>query len=356
MRATVFGALVGGDAGAGLGPVGRAAVTLLAFMVATVIWALARSHGVLGAAAFYFPATLIATLFAGWPFGLAVLAASTALIYFLPHPLIPAGPIAAFELAGLLQIALAGLVRALLRESWRAELQSRRLVEQHEREADTREMVLGEARHRLKNLFAIIDALAKYSGPRPGSDPALDSFMQRFTGRLRALGAASDLVLKQRLEAVEAKALVGAVLEPFLSEQPQRLSFDGPELELSEQFGGALALAVHELATNALKYGALSVPAGSASFHWTVTPEEAGERIAFHWKENGGPAPSPPDRDGFGHRMIRAVAQRETEGEVVIDYPPEGLLCRISFLRRSTVIPSASSSPAPWARGNERNY
>ena len=115
---------------------------------------------------------------------------------------------------------------------------------------------------------------------------------------------------------------------------PPRLRFDGPVLELSEQMGGALALAVHELATNALKYGALSVPSGSVTFTWTTTPRDGGTHVVFLWKEDGGPPPSPPVRDGFGHRMIRSVTAREAQGEVSIDHPPDGLVCRIAFLRK----------------------
>lgn len=334
-RAAVFLALVGGETGSDFGLAGRTALTLLVFALATIIWAVARAEGVIGSGAFYFPAILVASLFAGWQFGFGILVACSVLVIGTARTQFPASSFLVFGLAGGLQIVLAGLVHALLGDSWRAERHSRTLVEQHEREADAREMVLGEARHRLKNLFAIIEALAKYSGPKAGRDPAIDGFMQNFMGRLRALGAASDLVLKQRLSTVGARALIGAVLEPFLSEEPARLDFDGPEIELSEHFGGSLALGVHELATNALKYGALSVPQGTVKFSWSVTPTDDHERVVFVWTESGGPVPSPPPRDGFGHRLLRSIAQREIEGEVVIDYPPEGLFCRISYLRRA---------------------
>lgn len=338
VRNAVLNALVGADGTEdvtnGLGLVGRIALTFLAFAIATIIWEAVRFGGISGAAAFYFSAILMVTLFAGWEFGMALLAASVALIWMVAKPPPPGAPLAVFAVAGLLQLLLVAFIRRLLRDSWRAERALRRLADRQEREADTREMALGEARHRLKNLMAIIDALAKFSAPRSGAEPAVDAYLKRFLGRLRALGTASDLVLTQRPSILEATAVVGATLEPFRSETPPRLSFDGPVLELSEQVGGALALAVHELATNALKYGALSVPSGTVTFTWTATPRDNGTHVVFLWKEDGGPPPSPPAKDGFGHRMIRSVTAREAEGEVSIDYPPDGLVCRIAFLRK----------------------
>jgi two-component sensor histidine kinase len=124
------------------------------------------------------------------------------------------------------------------------------------------------------------------------------------------------------------------VLGPFVSGTPPRLTFAGPDVRLSEQFSGAFALAVHELASNALKYGALSGSAGAVDFRWTVTQTSAGEQVEFVWAEFGGPTPVPPPQDGFGHRLVRSVARTETEGRVLIEYPPDGLVCRIAYVRR----------------------
>jgi two-component sensor histidine kinase len=345
-RDRVLSALLGrrdDDSASGLGLAGRVVLTLFAIGSATLIWMAARFIGLVGAASFYFPAVLIVTLFAGWEFGAAAVAASTALLWILAGRHLPLGPLAIFVLAGTVEVALAGFLRELLRDAWRTEHALRRLAEQREREAGARELALSEARHRLKNLMAIIEALARFSGTRPGASPDIDAFLQRFIGRLRALGAASDLVLKFGPGVLDANALICAVLEPFVSESPERLRFEGPELRLSEQFGGALAMAVHELATNALKYGALSVPDGSVTFRWHAVPHHDGERIEFVWKEQGGPPPNAPEKDGYGHRMIRSVAARETDGEVQLDFPPDGLVCRISYRRLMPVV--AADSP-----------
>jgi len=348
VRDGVLSALLGGRGGdddsSGPGIAGRTAVALLAVGAATLVWMAARFIGLVGAASFYFPAILIVTLFAGWEFGLMAVFASAALIWTLAGRQLPPAPITIFVFAGLLEVLLAGFLRELLREAWRTERSLHSLTERQKQEAGDREIVLGEARHRLKNLMAIIEALAKFSGTRPGENPDIDAFLQRFLGRLRALGAASDLVLKYSPGVLEANAVVRAVLEPFLSESPQRLRFDGPEIELSEHFGGALAMAVHELATNALKYGALSVPSGSVTLRWRAVPGGSGEAIEFVWQENGGPAPKRPVKDGYGHRLIRSAAARETDGEVHIEYPPEGLVCRIAYRRPRSIAAGNSGT------------
>lgn len=335
-RGAVVDAVLGSGRAAqnGLELPARTALTLIAVVIASLVWALVRATGVLGAASFYFPAILVVTFLAGWEFGLGALAAGGAILWLAVHRQFPLPSFVVFLAAGLTQILLAAFIRALLRQSWEAERSLAKFAETKEREAQSRELALGESRHRLKNLMAIIEALAKFSAPRSGQHPATDAFLQRFIGRLRALGAASDLVLKYGPGPLEASAVIRAVLEPFLSESSERLVFDGPELELSEHFGGALAMAVHELATNALKYGALSVPQGRVSFRWSRAEDRTGERVVFLWEESGGPTPSPPEKEGYGHRMIRSVAQRESEGEVRIDYPAHGLVCRIAYLRR----------------------
>jgi PAS domain S-box-containing protein len=205
-------------------------------------------------------------------------------------------------------------------------------------EAEKQQLMTSDARHRLKNLMAIIEALAKYSAPRPGVDEGVDKFLKRFTGRLHALTAASDLLLAGNKGAIEANAVIRATLAPFMSDLPPRITIEGPELQLSEQFGGGLALAVHELATNAIKYGALSVPQGTVAFVWTANATPEGEDIVFDWKERGGPLALTPNHEGFGTRMIKTVTARENTGAVRIDYEPDGLHCRISFTRAQAKV------------------
>jgi PAS domain S-box-containing protein len=202
----------------------------------------------------------------------------------------------------------------------------------HERRLgnEQQSLVIGEARHRLKNLITIIESLLKASRPRP-ADPATEAFQKKFLGRLHALSAASDLALACNYAEMDAADIVGATLAPFV--ESGRLSFGGPTLMLSQATGGPLALGVHELATNAIKHGALSVPEGRVVFTWSITPSEDGRRVEMVWKESGGPPPRKPEKEGYGARVIAFIPSREQNGTVTVEYPADGYVCRIAFIQ-----------------------
>ena len=195
---------------------------------------------------------------------------------------------------------------------------------------ERRELLIGELRHRMQNLITVIDALAQNS--KAGDDPAVEAYLARFLGRLHAMGGAADLLLAEGRSSIEFGALVRLTLEPFSEDLSQRFSIAGPEVRLSEEAGGNMGMAIHELATNAVKYGALSSPEGRVSIDWSLTPDGEGEMFTFTWTETCGPTPVAPARRGFGTRVIRAAAMRERRGDVAVEYPAEGLRCRISFL------------------------
>ena len=198
-------------------------------------------------------------------------------------------------------------------------------------EEEQRELLVGELRHRLKNLFTIVESLAKNS--RYAGTPEAEDYFERFRGRLYALRTAGDLVLAGGRGSLEASAVIRASLAPFMEEDGGRFELDGPEIALSERTGGSLAFAVHEMATNAIKYGALSVPDGTVSFRWRRTETKDGERIQFEWKERGGPRPEGPEREGFGTKLIKFTAANEAGQSVTLDYPPDGFRCTIAFTR-----------------------
>jgi PAS domain S-box-containing protein len=206
------------------------------------------------------------------------------------------------------------------------------------------EIIIGEARHRLKNLVTIIEALAKSSRQAADAgDQTLDAYVRRFLGRLHALGTAADLVLAGQHVFVDTEALVRATLIPFMEEDTKRFIISGPKLSLSEATGGSMALAVHELATNAIKYGALSNSTGTVAISWTVKPVSDGEDVVFVWKESGGPPTVEPARQGFGLRVIKSVPARERGGDVQLEYPTDGLYCRIAFHKRRDEVESGSA-------------
>lgn len=216
-------------------------------------------------------------------------------------------------------------------------------IHDHKLASEHRELMIGELRHRLKNLFTVIEALAKNSRDR--TEPAVESYLGRFLGRMRAIAAAGDILLAKQYRRIECGALVQATLGPFIEERASQFHIAGPELFLSEETGGTLGLAIHEMATNALKYGALSTDDGKVLVLWSVAQQEDGqELVTFEWRERGGPAPLTPGKEGFGMRFIRSVPSRERNGDVAMEFRPEGFSCRITFLR-----PSSSTESLPAA-------
>jgi len=204
--------------------------------------------------------------------------------------------------------------------------------------ADERqEILLGEMRHRAGNLAALIAAIANQSRPR--GLPDVDQYVERFLGRIRSILTAGELVLASSSRTPDLADIIHSALKPFASiyETP-RITGSGPSCDVSEVLGAGLALAVHELATNAVKYGALSTDHGTVNLSWQVSELESGRRVEIEWLERGGPKVSAPTRNGFGTRVVRSTLSGARDGTVSLDFAPEGLRCRMSFIAaRKTV-------------------
>jgi len=211
-----------------------------------------------------------------------------------------------------------------------------RLVEQQS-------LLLGEMQHRTKNLAAVIEALAWQS--RPAGEPAVDAFLTLFLGRLRALLSAGELVFSTSRREADLRRIFELVLQPFVDPaRPSPISLQGPSVSVPEKTAGAFALAAHELATNALKYGALKSPDGRISVTWSVMPAGRDSRISVAWKETGGPAiVHPSENRGFGSRVIRFAAAQEREGKTEIAFEPDGLRCTFEFLADPIAAPSSTN-------------
>jgi PAS domain S-box-containing protein len=196
------------------------------------------------------------------------------------------------------------------------------------------EIFAGEMRHRAKNLISMIEGIGRLS--RPKNAPQVDAFIDIYMGRLKAVLNTGDIVLSSNQRSAYLHAVLRTVLMPFQSEsEAERIALHGPSVLLSERTAGGLALAIHELATNALKYGALSVPTGQVSICWTLTPRETGEEFAMEWRETGGPVVSPPRAEGFGGKVIRHSVAHESKGRIALDYLPDGLRCGFAFEMRN---------------------
>ncbi len=178
-----------------------------------------------------------------------------------------------------------------------------------------------EADHRTKNLLALAQATVHLS---QGETP--DELKAAIEGRLRALAHAHALLARSRWAGADLRALVTEELSPYCQDDPDRARIEGPSLMLEQQAAQAMAVAVHELTTNAVKYGALSAPQGRVSVAWSCDP---GGRLTFRWTETGGPPVGLPGGQGFGARVMERIIQGQLNGELKFDWRKEGVVCEI---------------------------
>ena len=187
------------------------------------------------------------------------------------------------------------------------------------------DLLLGELDHRVKNLILVIQAIARQT-VRGASD--LVGFEEVFNHRLDALAAAHGLLTRERWNGARLGDLVRRVLMSFDLHEDGAVRTDGPDVFLQASTTVALSLALHELATNASKYGALSIDGGVVDLTWRIDP--AG-RFRLTWVESGGPRVAPPTRKGFGTFLIEEALASEPGRRVHLDYAPEGLRCEMCF-------------------------
>jgi PAS domain S-box-containing protein len=206
------------------------------------------------------------------------------------------------------------------------------------KEAEERQQVLvGELDHRAKNLLAVVQSVLHLTRAATTAE-----FVAAVEGRIKALSRTHALLSESRWRGVELGRLVGEELAPF--RRPGRqIEALGPMISLKPGSAQSLALALHELATNAAKYGALSVPEGGLTLTWTVE----GGRLVLRWTESGGPAVTPPTRRGFGTKVIGASIEQQLGGTAELDWHGDGLSCRLSIPQRHI----ESGRPAREERG-----
>jgi PAS domain S-box-containing protein len=182
--------------------------------------------------------------------------------------------------------------------------------------------LLREMKHRLKNNLSTVLAIARQSFR--GHESESDDF-RKFEARLLALSNGHDLITRENWDSAELKDVIAQLLTMH---GRQRFEIDGPDLRLSPKSALALTLALHELATNAAKYGALSVPTGQVIIKWSIKHGDS-PGLTFCWQERNGPEVRSPSRKGFGSQLIERVLAGELQGKVQITYDPTGIVCEI---------------------------
>lgn len=196
----------------------------------------------------------------------------------------------------------------------------RDITERRERETQL-QLLMEEAAHRTKNTLSLVQAVARQTA---ATSP--ENFLARFEERLAALSASHDILVEAAWKPVALDKLVRAQLSHFASLIGDRIQLEGPPLELASGAVQSLGMALHELTTNASKYGALSTPQGRVAVAWSLEGV-GGPQPEFHlsWTESGGPPVAPPNRMGFGTRMIDRVLRRGLTATTDLQFPLDGV-------------------------------
>jgi two-component sensor histidine kinase/CheY-like chemotaxis protein len=171
----------------------------------------------------------------------------------------------------------------------------------------------------------------------------IKSYIAAVDGRIGALSRAHTLLAQSRWQGAELARLVDEELAPYRTSDPDKVMTSGPDVSLEPRTAQTLALALHELSTNAAKYGALSVISGRVKVSWELRPE----KLVLQWTESGGPSTRPPASPGFGIRVIGASIERQLDGEARFDWHAEGLQCSLAVPRGDKIGPLARHAGGP---------
>ena len=201
-----------------------------------------------------------------------------------------------------------------------------RNISERRRAEQERELRLKELRHRIKNLLGMVSAIA---GQTTVKDRSAEEYRDDFRGRLQALMAAHEAAFQEQ-DGTDLAGLVARLLEPYTSADEAMRIGAGPAVSLPRQKVQPLAFVLHELATNAVKHGALSKPEGRLRIAWSIEETNKGRCLHLDWKELGGPPVGPPSTQGFGMRLIRFASTHELGGEAALTFASEGLRAKIT--------------------------
>jgi two-component sensor histidine kinase len=182
-------------------------------------------------------------------------------------------------------------------------------------------LLVEELNHRVKNTLAILQAIAAQT-----FRSASRAEREKFEGRLGALAEAHNLLSQERWQGSELADVIKRVLRPYALSNPERVKMFGPRVPLSPRLAVVLSMIVHEIATNAAKYGALSNESGHVAVDWEVLEDDTVRRLRLIWTEAGGPLVVAPVQRGFGSRLIERSARDQLGGEATVDFLPRGVI------------------------------
>ncbi|MEZ0171401.1 sensor histidine kinase [Microvirga sp. TS319] len=200
------------------------------------------------------------------------------------------------------------------------DITARKKAEEHQ------QLLINELNHRVKNTLATVQSIATQS---LRSAATTTEAREAVEGRLFALSRAHDVLTRENWDGASLAELVQQAIEPFRGAK-DRFEVSGPDIRLPPRIALALAMALQELGTNAVKYGALSREGGHVAIGWIVPDRESSPRLKMTWREMDGPPVATPERRGFGTRLIERSLAQELGGSVTIDFAPTGVVCTIN--------------------------
>lgn len=186
-------------------------------------------------------------------------------------------------------------------------------------------LLIEELNHRVKNTLALMQAIAVQTFRSASRDERA-----KFEGRLGALAEAHNLLSQEKWAGSELQEVIARALQPFLLNGPDRIRITGPAVPLSPRLAVVLSMIVHEIATNAAKYGALSNDTGRVTLEWEVVADTPKPRLRLIWTEIGGPPVTAPVQRGFGSRLVERSARDQLGGEATVDFLPRGVVCTVT--------------------------
>jgi two-component sensor histidine kinase len=286
----------------------------------------------------YYSATLVAALVGGVPAGILAATSGALAGFWLFVP--PDWKSHVFDWDQMVSALLFAVSSAVI--IWAA-ISYRVLLSRLREEQDRRQLLNHELAHRIKNMLAIVQAVA---GQTLRDQPAT---LGKLNDRIAALAATNNLLIKSEWDGAFLKEILAGEFAPY---DPARFALNGEDFKCPSEIATVLALIFHELTTNAAKYGALSEPHGRVTLSWI----RDSDRVGFNWVESGGPVPAATRREGFGTTLLRK-GLRQFDGAVEMTFPPGGLRCKLSLSlpwpRQEETIDITPDRPSQAGIGSE---
>ncbi|MGL5114862.1 MAG: CHASE3 domain-containing protein [Beijerinckiaceae bacterium] len=215
-------------------------------------------------------------------------------------------------------------------------------ITERKRHEEQAAFLMAELGHRTKNLLTVVQSIARQTAKNA---PSLEAFRDEFVERVSGIARSMDLLIVKGWTGVSLIELIRTQTAPIIGPEGQRLRLSGPDITLRPDAAQNIGLALHELATNAAKYGALTVTAGYVELMWSVMPESDGTpMIKMSWKERGGPAVTTPTRTGFGHTVMNRLVKSAIAGEASLDFVQDGVSWKMSAPLANIVARASGST------------